>query len=223
MSSFCRACAIRSAARSARTPGPTTWSPSATDLDPERQPGRLTLITRLGADAVGQRLPLLIRAVPGGSSGRVGVRPHARQHLYRAGRSQDPTLRRHRDRAPPLLRRARGRGHLARWGPRRAHGRRRHRVPRRAPRRCSRTTSISATRRPATRGSTPASRSTSPSRSPTCCGADRNGTVGRAGNLSSPLRGVTPAAVTRVGRRSAPAAAGSGTRRRRRSGRRTRR
>ncbi len=32
-------------------------------LDPERQAGRLTLIARLGADAIGERLPPLIRAV----------------------------------------------------------------------------------------------------------------------------------------------------------------
>jgi len=32
-------------------------------LDPEDEPGKLTLITRLGADAVGDRLPSLIEAV----------------------------------------------------------------------------------------------------------------------------------------------------------------
>lgn len=32
-------------------------------LDPEREPGRLTLIARMGADAVGERLPALVTAV----------------------------------------------------------------------------------------------------------------------------------------------------------------
>ena len=34
-------------------------------LDPENEPGRLTLITRFGADAIGDRLPQLIQAVQG--------------------------------------------------------------------------------------------------------------------------------------------------------------
>ena len=50
-------------------------------LDPDNEPGRLTLITRMGADRVGTRLPPLIRAVRReGRACRLVVRSDARQH-----------------------------------------------------------------------------------------------------------------------------------------------
>ena len=62
------------------------------------RPGRLTLITRMGADARrGRAAARCSRAVarrrpPGG----VGLRPDARQHVHAPSRPQDPPLRRHR-------------------------------------------------------------------------------------------------------------------------------
>ncbi len=53
----------RRAASSARTPRPTRPSPSARRSTPTGCPGRLTLITRMGADHVAERLPPLLRAV----------------------------------------------------------------------------------------------------------------------------------------------------------------
>ena len=68
---------------------PSTCSSCASALNPARIPGRLTLITRMGADHVEDALRPLLRAVarrrpPGG----VGLRPDARQHVHRrrAGR-----------------------------------------------------------------------------------------------------------------------------------------
>ena len=63
-------------------------------LNPQRVPGRLTLITRMGAGNVETLLPPLLRAVrdsqpPGG----LGVRPDARQHLHLGVGPQDPPLR----------------------------------------------------------------------------------------------------------------------------------
>ena len=64
-------------------------------LDPDREPGRLTLITRMGAGRVRDALPPLVEAVAAQRRpGRVGVRPDARQHLRGGRRPQDPALRR---------------------------------------------------------------------------------------------------------------------------------
>ena len=54
-------------------------------LNPDHVPGRLTLITRMGADRA-RALPPLVAAVTGRRpSRRVGLRPHARQHLHARG------------------------------------------------------------------------------------------------------------------------------------------
>ena len=54
-------------------------------LNPDNEPGRLTLICRFGADKVGDHLPQLIRAVRAGRpQGRVVVRSDARQHDHAA-------------------------------------------------------------------------------------------------------------------------------------------
>ena len=51
---------------------------------PGRIPGRLTLITRMGADHVEQALPPLLRCrARRRPPGRVGLRPDARQHVHR--------------------------------------------------------------------------------------------------------------------------------------------
>ena len=63
-------------------------------LDPAREPGRLTLISRMGRAQVAQRLPALIEAVrDGGTSRHLDVRPDARQHVHQRGRPEDPELR----------------------------------------------------------------------------------------------------------------------------------
>ena len=52
-------------------------------LNPDNEPGRLTLIGRFGADKVGEHLPALIRAVKReGRVVRVVVRSDARQHHH---------------------------------------------------------------------------------------------------------------------------------------------
>ena len=130
-------------------------------------PGRLTLITpdgrrpRRGAAAAAaagrhRRRP----------SGRVGVRPDARQHVHRSERPQDPPLRRHRRRdrrlrAAPTAPRARGPAASTSSSPATTSP-----SASAAPTRCSTPTSTTATRRCATRASTPARASTSPSASP---------------------------------------------------------
>jgi hypothetical protein len=64
------------------------------------------------------------------SSGGVGVRSHARQHLRVGERLQDPPLRPDRRRGPRLLRGAPQPRDLPGRHPRRAHRRRGHRMPR---------------------------------------------------------------------------------------------
>ena len=101
-------------------------------LDPDRDPGRLTLIMRLGADHVEQALPPLIRAVTRvRSPGRLGLRPHARQRPRHRRRHQDAALRRHHARAHFVLRRLPRRGRVARRHAPGVHRRQRHRVRRR--------------------------------------------------------------------------------------------
>jgi 3-deoxy-7-phosphoheptulonate synthase len=52
-------------------------------LNPDNEPGRLTLICRMGADQVGEHLPALIRAVETrGPPGGLVKRPDARQHHH---------------------------------------------------------------------------------------------------------------------------------------------
>ena len=100
-------------------------------LNPDRLAGRLTLITRLGSEQDH-------RAAPGDGAGgrgggprrRVGLRPHAREHVHQRRRPQDEALRRHPLRAALLLRRPSGRGDLARRTPCGADRGRRDRVPR---------------------------------------------------------------------------------------------
>ncbi len=60
-------------------------------LDPESEPGRLTLICRFGADKVEAALPPAFARRPArGSSVPVGHGPDARQHDQDRDRLQDP-------------------------------------------------------------------------------------------------------------------------------------
>ena len=63
-------------------------------LNPDNEPGRLTLINRFGSDKVGEHLP---RPDPRGAAGRarrgVVVRSDARQHHHLDLRLQDPAVR----------------------------------------------------------------------------------------------------------------------------------
>ena len=123
----------RSAASSARRPPPTRCSPSASALNPERIPGRLTLITRMGADTDRGRAcrrccgPSATPATPWcGRATRCTATPSPPPAAARPA-DFDDILRRDRR----VLRRPPPGGHLARRRARRAHRRRRHRVPRR--------------------------------------------------------------------------------------------
>ena len=91
--------------------GPTTTADDAlalaAKLNPANEPGRLTFITRFGAQQDPRRA-----ARPGREGdrlrhrGRLGVRPDARQHVRGQLRLQDPALRRRDRGGAGLLRRA---------------------------------------------------------------------------------------------------------------------
>ena len=90
-------------------------------LDPDGLPGRLTVITRMGADARGR--PAAAGRREGDrdrSRGGLGLRSDARQHHGVLDRPQDPALRRRRRRGDRVLRRAPRARHRARRHPRRA-------------------------------------------------------------------------------------------------------
>ena len=134
-------------------------------LDPERDPGRLTLIVRLGADR-GRGPPAAAhpRRPRGGAPGGLGLRPDARERPADARGGQDPPLRRHHARScaassVSVAPRASGRGACISSSrettSRSASG---------AWNRCPRATSGCTTPPSATRGSTRSSRWTSPSR-----------------------------------------------------------
>ena len=63
-------------------------------LNPENEPGRLTLIGRFGAEKVGDHLPRADpRSEARGPQSRVVLRPDARQHHLGGERLQDPAVR----------------------------------------------------------------------------------------------------------------------------------
>ncbi len=166
-SSSCAASATRSAARSARPPIAEYLLELCEVLNPNRIPGRLTLISRMGADQVEDALRPLLRAVTDAGHPVVWACDpmHGNTFTAPSGRKTrhfDDIVARDRRLRPGPPRR----GHLARRHPRRAHRRERHRVPRWRRRRVATPTSTTATRRCATHGSTPARASTSPSGSP---------------------------------------------------------
>ena len=84
-------------------------------LNPQNEPGRLTVIVRMGHDKVERHLPALVRAlVSRGPQRGLGLRSDARQHDQVVGRLQDAAVRAHPGRGQGLLRRAQGRGHPCR-------------------------------------------------------------------------------------------------------------
>ncbi len=143
-------------------------------LDPDRTPGRLTLITRLGVDAVDTVLPAVVARGPRERPvGGVGVRSHARQHLLLGGRPQDTSVRRHRRRAHRLLPTRTARREPGRAGSTSSSPVTTSPSAWAVWRTSSRTSSTSAIRRPAIRVSTAARRSTSPSGWRSCYAPDR--------------------------------------------------
>ena len=63
-------------------------------LNPANEAGRITLISRMGHDKVGARLPALLRAVErDGREGGVAVRSDARQHDLHRRQAEDAQLR----------------------------------------------------------------------------------------------------------------------------------
>ncbi len=63
MSSSCAACATRSASRSGPTTPQSDLLRLIETLNPADEPGRLTLIARMGAEQLHEKLPPLLRAV----------------------------------------------------------------------------------------------------------------------------------------------------------------
>ena len=130
-------------------------------LNPDNEPGRLTLINRFGSDKVGDHLPQLIRAVK--REGRVVVWSCDPMHgntITSTSRLQDPAVRPHPVGGEVVLHHPCGRGHPCR---RRASGDDRpgrHRMHRRRARRSPMKTSTTAITRSAIRVSMPSSRST---------------------------------------------------------------
>ena len=78
---------------------PTSCERLIDKLDPEREPGRLTFITRMGAGKIRDALPPLLEAIKRlRRDAAVGHRPDARQRHHHADRLQDAPLRRRRRR-----------------------------------------------------------------------------------------------------------------------------
>ena len=120
-------------ARQIRNPVAVKIGPSATAADvlaliealnPEQEPGRLTLITRMGAGRIRQALPPLAEKVAGQRRPRgLGVRPDARQHGRGGQRPEDQVLRRRAGRGRRLLRGAPRARYSSRRHPHRIHRR----------------------------------------------------------------------------------------------------
>ena len=127
-----RASATRSASSSARRRRADDMERLIDKLDPEREPGRLTFITRMGAGKVRDALPPLLEAIKAFDATPLWVTdPMHGNGLttptgYKTRRFDDVV-----DEVQGLLRGAPRGGHPPGRHPRRAHRRRRHRVPRR--------------------------------------------------------------------------------------------
>ena len=130
-------------------------------LNPDNEPGRLTLINRFGSDKVGDHLPPLVRSREArGPRGGVVVRPDARQHHHLDQRLQDAAVRPHPVGSEDVLPGPCRRGHACR---RRASGNDRpgrHRMHRRRARHHRMRISATAITRSAIPASMPSSRST---------------------------------------------------------------
>ena len=112
----------------------TICSPSSTRLNPHNEPGKLTVIARMGHEAVEAKLPPLVRAVQG--EGRHVVWACDPMHgntIKSSNGYQDPRLRPGPGGGARLLRGAPGRGHVPRRCPFRDDRPGRDRVPGRRP------------------------------------------------------------------------------------------
>ncbi len=85
-------------------------------LNPDREPGRLTLITRMGAEQVDERLPPLLEAVRDSDHPVVWACDpmHGNTFTTESG-TQDPALRRHPARDRRVLPSPRRRRYVAGW------------------------------------------------------------------------------------------------------------
>ena len=106
--------------------GPTTTADDMLrlidKLDPDREPGRLTFITRMGAGKIRDALPPLLEAIKGVDATPLWVTdPMHGNGLTTPDRLQDAALRRRRRRGQGLLRGAPRRGHPPGRHPHRAH------------------------------------------------------------------------------------------------------
>ena len=146
-------------------------------LNPERVPGRLTFITRMGAEHIEHRLPPLLSAVRHAGHPVVWAcdpctaTPSPPPEGRRPGASTT-SWRRSRGSSPPTPPKGPGRAACT-WSSPATRSPSASVVPRRS----STPTSTPATRRCATRGSTHGSRSIWPSRWPSSCGTDPVGPV----------------------------------------------
>ena len=114
--------------------GPTTTPEDALalieKLDPNREPGRLTFITRMGAKNIREKLPNLVEKVTASGAQVLWVTdPMHGNTVTSRKRLQDPQLRRRHGRGPRLLRGPRRAGHLPGRPARGDDRRRRGRVP----------------------------------------------------------------------------------------------
>ena len=101
-------------------------------LNPDNEPGRLTLYGRFGADKIAEApAGPDARHRRDGPPGGLGHRPDARQHADGQQRLQDPALRPHPLRGEELRRDRQGRGRASRRRPPGDDRPERHRVPRR--------------------------------------------------------------------------------------------
>ncbi len=131
-SSSSPASTTRSASSSGRPRRPTRSLELCERLNPERIPGRLTLIARMGAGRVEELLPPLLRAVARGRApGRLGLRPDAREQVRTAGGRKTRHFDAIMAEIEGFFARLPRRGRVARRRPPRVHGRGRDRVPRR--------------------------------------------------------------------------------------------
>ena len=130
-------------ARQVRNPVAVKIGPDATAhdvlelieaLDPDQEPGRITLTTRMGSGRIRHALPALVEKVAASRPGVVWVcDPMHGNTVEAAGGAEDQVLRRRARRGRRVLRGAPRTRHPSRRHPHRVHRRRRHRVHRRRP------------------------------------------------------------------------------------------
>ena len=128
-------------------------------LNPENEPGRLTLIARFGSDKVAEHLPKLVRAVKKEGRNVVWSCDPMHGNTITRGRLQDAAVRPHPEGGADLLRGPPRRRHASGRHPCRDDRQERDRMHRRRARHLATRSCRTATTRIATRGSTPTRRS----------------------------------------------------------------